>query len=79
MSADDAPRHLDYCDECVGVTSEFDHDGRRSTRNRRRVTMSDDVVVKGFGDLLEAIVDVQRWSDQHDHPVAEWFQGGESA
>ena len=31
------------------------------------------------GDLQEAIVDVQRWSDQHDHPVAEWFQGGEQA
>ena len=29
--------------------------------------------------LQEAIVDVQRWSDQHDHPVAEWFQGGEQA
>ena len=30
-------------------------------------------------DLQEAIVDVQRWSDQHDHPVAERFQGGEQA
>ena len=34
---------------------------------------------RAVGDLLEAIVDVQRWRDQHDHPVAEWFQGGESA
>jgi len=47
----------------VGVTSEFDHKAACFT----------------FDALQEAIVDVQRWSDQHDHPVAEWFQGGESA
>ena len=40
---------------------------------------AEQLVDGAVGDLLEAIVDVQRWSDQHDHPVAEWFQGGEQA
>jgi len=33
---------------------------------------AEQLVDGAVGDLLEAIVDVQRWSDQHDHPVAEW-------
>ena len=40
---------------------------------------AEQLVDGAVGDLQEAIVDVQRWSDQHDHPVAEWFQGGEQA
>ena len=27
MSADDAPRHLDFCDKCVGETLHYRDDG----------------------------------------------------
>ncbi|RDZ53138.1 hypothetical protein C5C07_15495 [Haloferax sp. Atlit-4N] len=69
----------DYVDTLFFLADQLDefHDEYRS--ESARLADRDAEISHEEASLQEAIIKVHRWSVQRDHPVAEWFQGGESA
>ena len=65
------------------VVARFDKRGRvteeMAERAREAAADRDAEIEHEEATLQEAIVKVQRWALEHDHPAAEWFQGGEAA
>ena len=79
VAEDELEVAAEYVDTLFILADQLDEFHEEYRSESERLADRDAEIEHEEASLQEAIVDVQRWSDQHDHPVAEWFQGGESA
>ena len=69
----------DYVDTLFLLADQLDEFHEEYRSESRRLADRDEEISHEEDALEGAIAQVARWASTADHPVAEWFQGGETA
>lgn len=79
VAADELEVAAEYVDTLFLLADQLDEFHEEYRSESQRLADRDEEISHEEDALEDAIAQVVRWASQADHPVAEWFQRGETA